>query len=59
MNESHDDRRIALPLHLCQRCGFAFYMDAVICARCGEGWRTVQIVPASKVDARGHLIDGP
>lgn len=32
--ESHDDRRVALPLQTCERCGNQFYMPSTICASC-------------------------
>ena len=42
MSRSYDDRQLEKPLRLCLTCGRAFYMADVICAWCGDGWRTVQ-----------------
>jgi hypothetical protein len=57
--KSYDDRQIDKPLTICPKCSHWFYKAAVLCAFCGEGYRTVQQVPQRRTDVSGNQITGP
>ena len=56
---SYDARQLDKPLRLCLKCGRAYYMTDVICAWCGEGYRTVQNPPPDRRDVNGVVMSDP